>query len=161
MRWHYRLGHPSFAYLKTLFPEKFKDLNITTLQCEICQFAKITKSVYAKVPYLKSHPFHLIHSDVWGPSRVKHVTGARWFVTFIDDHSRVTWLFLMKDKSEVGAVFQTFYNMVSTQFSTKIKILKTDNAKEYFESNLCCFLKDRGIIHISSCVETPQQNGIA
>ena len=72
----------------------------------------------------------MIHSDVWGPSRVKNVTGTRWFVSFVDDHTRITWLFLMKEKSEVGPIFKQFNTMVQTHFQTKIQVFKTDNAKE-------------------------------
>ncbi|RVW83276.1 Retrovirus-related Pol polyprotein from transposon TNT 1-94 [Vitis vinifera] len=102
-----------------------------------------------------------IHSDVWGPSRIKNISGTRWFVTFVDDHTRVTWVFLMKEKSEVRHIFQTFNLMVQNQFNSKIQVLKSDNAKEYFTSSLSTYLQNHGIIHISSCVDTPQQNGVA
>lgn len=76
-------------------------------------------------------------------------------MTFIDDHTRLTWVFLMKEKSEVGPIFQKFNTMVQTQFQTKIQILKTDNAKEYFESILSDYLISQWIVHLSSCVNTP------
>jgi len=47
----------------------------------------------------------VIHSDVWGPSKIPTLGGSRWFVTFIDDCTRVTWLWLMKSKSEVNLLF--------------------------------------------------------
>ncbi|RVW88523.1 Retrovirus-related Pol polyprotein from transposon TNT 1-94 [Vitis vinifera] len=64
-------------------------------------------------------------------------------------------------KSEVGHIFQTFNRMVQNQFNSKIQVLKSDNAKEYFTSSLSTYLQNHGIIHISSCVDTPQQNGVA
>ena len=67
----------------------------------------------------------------------------------------------MKEKSEVGQIFKNFSNMIQTQFQAKIQVLKTDNAKEYFNSVLGDYLLHEGIVHQSSCVETPQQNGIA
>ena len=51
--------------------------------------------------------------------------------------------------------------MVQTLFNAKIQILKTDNAKDYFNTVLGQFLTKHGVVHLSSCVETPQQNGIA
>ncbi|RVW24941.1 Retrovirus-related Pol polyprotein from transposon TNT 1-94 [Vitis vinifera] len=51
--------------------------------------------------------------------------------------------------------------MVQNQFNSKIQVLKSDNAKEYFTSSLSTYLQNHGIIHISSCVDTPQQNGVA
>ena len=103
----------------------------------------------------------MIHSDVWVPSRIKNVTSTRWFVSFVDDHTGITWLFLMKEKSEVGPIFRKFNTMIQTQFQTKIQVLKSDNAREYYEASLGDYFENQGIIHQSSCVDTPQQNGVA
>lgn len=67
----------------------------------------------------------------------------------------------MKEKVEVGQTFKNFNTMIQTQFQTKKQVLKTDNAKEYFEYVLGDYLLSQGIVHQSSCVNTPQQNGIA
>ena len=67
----------------------------------------------------------------------------------------------MKEKSKVRHIFQTFNLMVQNQFNSKIQVLKSDNAKEYFTSSLSTYLQNHGIIHISSCVDTPQQHGVA
>ena len=159
MLWHYRLGHPNFLYLKKMFPSIFnKSPNF--FHCEICEMSKHTRNTYPVQSYKPSHPFSLIHSDVWGPSRVNTKTGSRWFVTFIDDHTRVTWVFLMKEKSEVGKIFENFHDMVQTQFQTSIQVLRTDNGREYYNSTLGSYLQKHGIIHQSSCVNTPQQNGL-
>lgn len=82
--------------------------------------------------HTKHHTRSIFHSDVWGPSRIKNLSGTRWFVTFIDDHTHVTWIFLMKDKSEVRNIFQVFHKMIETQFRTKIQVFKTDNGTEFF-----------------------------
>ena len=120
MLWHYRLGHPNFLYLEKLFPHLFINKKSKFFNCEICQLAKHTRSIYPSVPYCPSKPFALIHSDIWGPARIKNINGARWFVTFVDDHTRLTWVFLMKEKSEVDRIFQALNSMIQTQFSTKI-----------------------------------------
>ena len=67
----------------------------------------------------------------------------------------------MKEKLEVGQVFQNFNTMIQTQFHTKIQSFRTDNAKEYFTHTLGNYLQSQGIINQSSCVDTPQQNNIA
>ncbi|RVW53455.1 hypothetical protein CK203_083782 [Vitis vinifera] len=54
-----------------------------------------------------------------------------------------------------------FSNQVSQASCVQSQILKSDNAKEYFTSSLSTYLQNHGIIHISSCVDTPQQNGVA
>lgn len=161
MLWHFRLGHPNFMYLAKLFPELFINKKPQFYQCEICQFAKHTRNVYPTVGYKPSKPFSLIHSDIWGPSKVKNLNDARWFITFIDDHTRMTWTYLMKEKSETSRIFQSFYNLILTQFHSKIQVLKTDNARDYFNTHLGHYLVEKGIVHTSSCVDTPQQNGVA
>ncbi|CAN1132933.1 Retrovirus-related Pol polyprotein from transposon TNT 1-94 [Linum perenne] len=142
-------------------PHLFLNKDQQLFQCDVCQFAKHTKSVYSSIGYRPTSPFSVVHSDIWGPIKVSNVTGARWFITFIDDHTRMTWTFLMKEKSETKTLFQDFYALVQTQFQTQIRVLKTDNAKDYFNSILSSFFVQKGIIHVSSCVETPQQNGVA
>ncbi|KAH9689179.1 retrovirus-related pol polyprotein from transposon RE1 [Citrus sinensis] len=106
-------------------------------------------------------PFMVVHSDVWGPSKVSTIGGARWFVTFIDDCSRMTWIFLMKSKDEVNSLFQRFHKMATTQFQTQIRVLHTDNGGEYMSTAIQQFLKSQGFVHQTTCVGTPQQNGIA
>lgn len=89
-------------------------------QCEISQFAKHTQSPYPINFYKSSNPFVLVHSDIWGPSRVPTPTGSRWFITLIDGHTRLCWVYIMKDKSNTGQIFQAFHGMIVTQFQTKI-----------------------------------------
>ena len=67
----------------------------------------------------------------------------------------------MKEKFETAAIFKSFHFMIITQFGWKIQVLKTNNGKEYFNFVLSPFLSDQGIIYVSSCVDTPQQNGVA
>lgn len=139
MMWHYRLGHPNFSYLKKLFPSLFINKNLQSFKCDICQFSKHTRSVYSPTPYKPSKPFSLIHGDIWGPNRIPNVTGARWFLLLIDDHTRLSWTYLMKEKSETIAIFKNFYAMIQTQFQMSIQVVKTDNAKEFFNTTLGSF----------------------
>ncbi|KAJ9561371.1 hypothetical protein OSB04_006531 [Centaurea solstitialis] len=161
LMWHRRLGHPNFKYLKYLFPKLFRNENTSSILCEICQLSKHTRVPYPLRPYVSSKPFSLIHSDIWGPSRIKNISGSKWFITFIDDHTRVCWVYLLTDKSEASNTFKIFHTMVQNQFQTTIHTLRTDNGREYFNSSLGTYLSDHGIIHQSSCPNTPQQNGIS
>jgi len=56
--------------------------------------------------------FALVHSDVWGLSRVMNPIGVKYFVTFIDDFSCCMWVWLMKNKSELFSIFEIFYNEI-------------------------------------------------
>src|ERR1051325_1789273 len=98
---------------------------------------------------------------IWGPSPISNISGAKWYITFIDDSTRVTWVFLMKDKSEVCQLFVNFFQMVKTQFGKPIKRLQSDNGEEYVNQNFHNFLKTNGVVHELACFDTPQQNGVA
>jgi transposase InsO family protein len=66
----------------------------------------------------------------------------------------------MKNHSKLFSVFRTFRNMIKTQFTKKIRILRFDNAKEYISSSFASYLSDKGIIYQTSYAHTPQQNGV-
>ena len=131
MRWHCRLGHPNFKYLKLLFPSLFENKRMSDFHCEVCEFAKHHQVSYPLKDYTPTSPFTLMHSDVWGPSRIQTVSGARWFVTFIVDHTRMSWIYLLKKKADVALVFEVFKNMIENQFQQKIKVLRSNNGTEY------------------------------
>ena len=84
-----RLGHPSFRVLKVMFPYLFQGSDISEFQCETCELAKHTR-VSFPISNKSSHPFHLIHSDIWGRLTIPNVSKAHWFVSLIDDCTRVT-----------------------------------------------------------------------
>jgi transposase InsO family protein len=84
-----------------------------------------------------------------------------YFVTFVDDFSRMTWLFLMKNCSKLFSIFQISHSIFKTQFAQKIRILRSDHAKEYASCSFASYLYDKDIIHQTSCACIPQQNGVA
>ena len=156
---HSRLGHPSLSKFQKLFPH-FSSLS--SLECESCQLGKHTRVLFPKRldPRTKSL-FELVHTNVWGPSRSAFPLGFHYFVTFIDDYSQCTWLFLMKTQAELFSIFQKFHAEIHTQFNTSIHILRSDYAKEYFSMSFSSFMSSHGILHQSSCAYTPQQNAVA
>ncbi|CAM8896855.1 unnamed protein product [Rhodiola kirilowii] len=156
---HCRLGHPSLSVLRTLCPQ-FSSLS--SLDCDSCRFAKHHRlSSRPRVNNRASTPFELVHSDVWGPCPVPSVPGFRYFVTFVDDFSRMTWIYFMKNRSELLQHFSSFCAEIRTQFGVPVKIFRSDNAKEYLSAPFHEFMQKHGIIHQTSCVDTPSQNGVA
>jgi hypothetical protein len=73
----------------------------------------------------------------------------------------MTWLYLMKNKSEVFSHFLTLTNLVETHYNKRIKILRTDNGTEFINYFFSNFTNSKGIIHQISCVYTPQKNDIS
>ena len=95
------LGHPSFGVLKIMFPLLFKGIDVEKLHCDVCELAKHRRASFPISNKRVSIPFMLIHSDIWGPTTIPNISGFRWFVSFIDDCTQVTWIFLLKQKSDV------------------------------------------------------------
>lgn len=105
--------------------------------------------------------FSLRHSDVWGPAPVTSDNGFRYFLLFVDDCSRMTWVYFLKSKSEVFEKFTHFYNLVQTQYKKSIQILRSDNGGEYVNSKMQNFFSKKGLVHQTTCPYTPEQNGVA
>ena len=80
----------------------------------------------------------------------------RYFVTFINNYSQCTRLFLMKTRAKLFSIFQKFHAKICTQFNTSINILRSDNVNEYFSMSFSLFMSSHGILHQSSCAYTPQ-----
>ncbi|KAA0056332.1 Beta-galactosidase [Cucumis melo var. makuwa] len=112
-------------------------------------------------PYKSTQPFTLVHNDVWRPSKVTTSSGKRWSVTFIDNQTRLNWVFLISDKSEVTSTFWNFYHIIETQFNAKIAVLYNDNGRKFQNHTLNEILSSKGIVHQISCAYTPHQNGVA
>lgn len=155
---HCRLGHPSLSVLKKFY---LQFSSLPSLDCESCQLAKHHRlSSSPRVHKRTSAPFELVHSDVRGPCPVVSKAGFKYFVTFVDDYFRMTWLFLMKNRSELFSHFTAFCAEIKTQFNVSVQILRSDNAKEYLSKYFRNYMVQHGIIHQTSCVDTPSQNGV-
>ena len=104
----------------------------------------------------------LIHSDICGPLEVPSLSRTVYFLTFIDDFSRKSWVYFLKNKSEVFSIFQIFKSLVENESGKKIKTLRSDNGGgEFVKNEFEAFLSKHGIQHQKTIPYTPQQNGVA
>lgn len=120
--------------LQHIFP-LFSQNNVSKFQCDTCELAKHHFVPFPACGNKSTKAFVIVHSDVWSPIVVSQ-SRFRWIVTFIDDYSRTTWVYLMKDKSDISLCFQIFHKMVRTQFNASIKIVHFDNGGEYLSNDL-------------------------
>ena len=155
--WHQRLGHPSFSMLSTL-PMFSGVKNLTSPSpCDICFKAKQTREVFHDSFNKAMDCFSLIHVDAWGPYRTYASCGAVYFLTIVDDFSRAVWTYLLLEKSEVKQVLQNFCAYTEKQFGKHVRKVRSDNGSEFM--CMSSFFRSNGIVHQTSCVATPQQNG--
>ncbi|RVW22080.1 Retrovirus-related Pol polyprotein from transposon TNT 1-94 [Vitis vinifera] len=98
---------------------------------------------------------HLGHPNSDGIAPIVSHAHYKYFVTFIDDFSRFTWVYFLQAKAEVFSVFKRFLALIETQFSTSIKVLRSDSGGEYMSNEFHDFLQSKGIISQRSCPSTP------
>jgi hypothetical protein len=162
MVWHQRPGHPSISIFQHLLRHQHLPLLGSASQsnfCESCQLGKSKQLPFSESIRSSLSPLEVIHSDLW-TSPVPSLSGSKYYVLFIDEYSRFTWLYPIMNKSDVFKSFIKFKLLVENLFSTTIKYLQIDNGGEYTSTNFKEFLSQHRIFHRLTCPHTSQQNGI-
>jgi transposase InsO family protein len=113
--------------------------------CRGCTLGKHTKTVFPNCDSRSAGVLDLIHTNVCGPMSRVSLSGCEYYVTFIDDHSRKTWIYFLKTKSEVFKRFQEFKALVENQTGRKIKVLWSNNGGEYTSIEFADFCTQQGI----------------
>jgi len=158
--WHERLGHVNFRSLK--FMSKYGLINCDNHEaktCEICVQAKMTRLPSPK-SQRNSKILDLVHSNICEMNGTLTRGGKRYFITFIDDCSRYTYVFLMKTKDEAFDMFKIYKALVENQIGKKIKIFRIDRGGKYFPIEFSSFCEVNGMIHKKFGPYTPQKNGL-
>jgi Integrase core domain len=86
------------------------------------------------------------------------MNGCRYFIIFIDYFSRVIWVYLMNNKSEMCDCFKKMYRSIQTQYWTLVKMLRSDNGIKYTNRTFGEYLLTKGIHHQTTCPYTLTQN---
>jgi len=126
--------------------------------CDICHKSKQHRLPFPRSINKAERPFDLLHCDLWGRYNTRSHNGSHYFLTLVDNHSRGTWVYLMKHKTQTDDILISLYNMIETQFNVKIKRVHIDNGTEFTNLSIKKFFSLKGILHDTSCVATPQQN---
>ena len=158
--WHKKLGHPNYVILTHGYLNNTNKFSSLSFDCASCKLGKRKSLPFPLQGSRASTCFEIIHSDVWGMSTVLSHAQYRYFVTFTDYYNHFMWVHFLRSKSDVFSTFKTFVTYVKTQFSTCIKILRSDARGEYMSHAFQYFLQKKGILSQLSCSYTPQQNGV-
>jgi transposase InsO family protein len=162
--WHRRLAHINYKALPyvskavTGLPEFKVDHEGV---CKGCAQGKNIKNPFPKRDSKAEGVLELIHSDVCGPMPSTSISGYVYYVSFIDDYSRKTWVYFLKSKDEVFRKFKEFKALIENLSKRKIKILRSDNGGEYTSKEFVNFCKDAGMKRELTTPDNPQQNGVA
>ena len=146
--WHRILAHlnckdlPHVSKVVTRIP----DMNIDHEGVyKGCAKGKNTKNTFMKSKTETEGILELIHSDIYGPMPSTSLSGYVYYVSFINDYSRKTWIYFLKRKDEVFGKFKEFKALIENHSNKKIKTPRSDNGGEYTSKDFDGFYKDAGI----------------
>jgi len=164
------LLHQRFGHLHSdLLSEIVKAAGIPTKvtrdslsYCEACVRGKLPRQRIGKGSYPPAVEVGmLVDTDICGPMEVVSREGYRFYVSFIDNHSRFARVYFLKYKSELFQAFQHYHQWLRNQFGVEIKALRGDPAGENRSNPLRSYLNDNGIELRLTSPNTPEENPIA
>ena len=164
--WHLRYGHLNFGGLELLFKKNMVKglpyINHPDQLCEGCLLGKQFRKSFPKESNSRAQkPLELIHTDVCGPFKPNSLGKSNYFLLFIDDFSRKTWVYFLKQKSEVFEAFKKFKAAVEKESGYQIKAMRSDRGGEFTSKEFLEFCEANGIRRPLTVPRSPQQNGVA
>ena len=164
--WHRRLGHCSSERMMSMANKQMvigmDKINGKPGFCNGCIKGKLKRAPFPEKDGITTkNILDLIHTDVCGPFSTNSAGGAKYFVTFIDDFSRMRSVFPIAKKSDVFEALREFEAMVTTQTRLKIKAIRSDCGGEYLDHRVKNWMKQKGIRHERSVPHAHQQNGVS
>lgn len=165
---HQRFGHLSVHSIKKLYQSgsvdglkwDYSDEEVSNFTCNSCLSSKAHRIPFEDSVSHASNPLDLVHSDVL-TFPTASLSGSKYLVTFVDDHSRKEWASAIRNKGDVFDAFQTWKNEVENVSGYKIKSFRCDNGGEYTSNLFNSFCNKHGIHRVFTIPYTPQQNGRA
>ncbi|UYV77008.1 hypothetical protein LAZ67_14002803 [Cordylochernes scorpioides] len=162
-----KLGHRNIESIKKIRNENLaRGLSLNncshSTDCVQCIQGKLTETPFPKkTEYRATETLQLVHSDICGPLPTNSLSGKRYFITFTDDYSRYTKIYLLKGKDEAYEKIKDYVISAHTEFGKNIQTMRTDNGREYVNRQVEDFLNQSGIKHQLTVPYSPAQNGVA
>ena len=123
--------------------------------CEYCLVEKMTKKLFG-VGHKSLELLELVYSDICGPLSMKTYDNKEYFLTFINDYSKYTYVYLISAKSEALNYFKKYRAEVERQLGRNIKVLRTDRGGEYNSKEFNLYCQEHGIKRHMTMPYTPQ-----
>nr|GEV10167.1 hypothetical protein [Tanacetum cinerariifolium] len=157
---HYQLGHISKKCIEKLQHDGLLDSSDLRAfeKCVSCMSGKMARKPYTHQVERAKDLLGLIHTYVCGLFKIISRQGASYFVTFTDDFSRYSYVYLLKHKHKVFETYKVFQKEVENQLGETIKSLHSDRGGEYMSQEFLEHLKDHRIIAHRTPPYTPQHN---
>jgi hypothetical protein len=159
--WHKIMGHIHFDKLvKVIKKEEVREMpqitKPTNTLCKHCQLGKQTKTKFKSKEYSMTRPLEIVHTDLVGTTTTKDLKGVEYFMLLVDDYTRMTSVFFLRNKSEDFENFKVYKEMVEYEMDSKIKCLRSDNGGEFTSKEFMYYCNMNGIKRQFSIARTPQ-----
>lgn len=128
---------------------------------EGCIFGKQHKEKFSNRTWKGREHLALVHSDLCGLMETMSLGKARYFLIFIDEYSKKTWVYFLQEMFEVFSHFLEFKALVEKHSGLKIFTLRTNNGGEYKSNEFLSYWRENGIKKEFTNSYSPQQNGVA
>jgi hypothetical protein len=124
--------------------------------CEHYIYGKQTRVIFPSGATRENRILELIHNDVFGPVHVLSLGKSMYYVSFIDNFSRSTWIYFLRNKYEVFDKFKEFKALVENETEKKMNVLRTDNGGEFCKNEFEELCNKCGIARENTTPYTPQ-----
>lgn len=128
---HLRMGHVPFQQLNFIEDGMPGQELSDQFLCTVCPQARQQHLPFPNSEIRSAKCFELLHVDTWGPFQTATHDGCKLFLTIVDDFSRLTWIHMMHNKSDVVHILCAFVESIKTQFPAIVQKIRTDNEKSY------------------------------
>lgn len=166
--WHVRLGHPSYGNLARAV-NMVKGMHISSSSCleaakagpcDICMQGKQHRQPFTAAESSCTTPMERLHMDVYGP--LPESRGAnKYFVSFVDGHSKYGTLVCIARKSDVVTVVPGEIAKLERMSGHKLKAIRAYNGGEFLKNELQDFFTTQGVKIENTVPYSPQMNGLA
>lgn len=165
-KWHRTFGHVNFQYLSTLSKNELliglpKDLEKEEMKCVTCIESKMHNLPFENNRKRAKEILQIIHTDLNGPHPTIGKGGEKYFLSFVDDYSKLAKVCCIKSKADVHTCFVEYINQVENMTGKRVKNVRCDNGKEYINKEIFKFAREKGI-RIAPCPpHVHELNGVA
>ncbi|CAK1597951.1 unnamed protein product [Parnassius mnemosyne] len=163
---HRTMGHINFKNLESMCKNELleglpKDIEYEYLKCAICIENKMHNLPFHNNRRKAEEILEIVHTDLNGPHQTTGYNKEKYFLSFIDDYSKLVKVYCIRSKDEVYDYLLQYVNEVQNLTGKTIKELRFDNGKEYMNGRVFQFAKEKGIIIKPCPAYVHQLNGTA
>ena len=128
--------------------------------CKGCTLVKYTKDTLHEKEIRAKEILERVHTNVCGPLSTTSTERHRYYVNFVDDFSRKSWILFMKNKNHTFSNFCEFKELVEIDARKKVKVLRSDNGGEYVSNKFNNFCALEGIQRELMAPHNVKHNGV-